>query len=528
MTDTEQINNISAKPDIRFEASQTTVIAGASIVLSWIVTRAQRVFVNSREVAHNGEQIETIEEDTKFKLEVNGKGLFADHKKIVAIKVPQPVISSIEFVSATIREKTPVILRLALQYCSHWKLEVAYLTNNRLPEVVATGNNETRQSEYSEEVEVFLKAACSLVLTIFNGKKEASSRPYYLDTAKPIINDFTTDKLIIAADGTVRLNWKTEHHHKLLIQPGNYDVSNDLFLDYKPANTRDVTVTLIAYGDFGQQASRSLQIRVAWLGHHTTSNNGNASNPEFFLEWDSAYIEHVTLNPGGVSVPATAKRFPISGREETGDYYLQGATITGEIVKYPFTLYAADILFFEASRTSAIIGTKLYLRWRVTNARRVTLSHGIGSQTGQEEVIVIMQQGMETITITVWGDINIVTQSLYIPLLKGPEITRIKIPLLELKVQLSLHGSFIPNRSSSLLPSSLLRRYEKIHPLIRKMLLPSTAAKQLFMRRRLREFQQFGLKKENRLVRSVRRQVNELLSEFRSLLQKTKIWRIWP
>jgi hypothetical protein len=356
----------------------------------------------------------------------------------------------------------------------------------------------------------------------YNGKKEMLSRPYLLDTAKPTIRSFTADKLIIPAGKTVRLTWNVTYARKVMIQPGNHEVSDTNFFDYKPEGIHDVEVSITVYGDFNEKVSQSLKICIAWLGNIRKTNNGNAGNPEFFLGWDSAYVEHVTLNPGAIAVSPTATRFPIPAKDETGEYYLQGATITGDEVKHSFSLHAADILFFEASRTAAIVRTKLYLRWRAMNARKVMLDHGIGNQTGQEEVSITMQPGMERITITVWGDINVVTQTILIPLMKGPEIVKIKMPVPDLKITLFVKRPFMPQQASS--PGTILQlsqQYKKIHPVVQKLLVPSSAIPVLFTR--LRKLTKKSPRIDHsRLMGRLRQHMAWLQSECRNLFKQTK------
>ena len=207
----------------------------------------------------------------------------------------------------------------------------------------------------------------------------------------PLIDQFTATPDSIRAGGTTKLSWSVRGASRVTINPGIGEMTASGHLNIFPAQT--TTYELKAYGRSGTASTKVIvwvnsplpESPIAASLTATPSRMLRAGSP-VELSWDVTGATAVSIDHGIGLVswsgrrtvrPAETTTYTLTARGPAGDLTKSATVEVGPAAKAPAG--PPEILFWAAPSTVKR-GATMWLHWNVTNAKRVSIDHGLGRQ----------------------------------------------------------------------------------------------------------------------------------------------------
>lgn len=433
--------SILDKPVIKyFRASATEVMANEEITIEWNVENARKVRLDGLEFADKSSLNLYIQDNRIF--ELSATNLVGKEVQKLSVFLLTPVVLKFEADSQTIKEGEPVNLHFQLKNALHWKLMAEYtsISGNR-KETVAEEKAEKSSAVFSKSISIILKGACTLSLITRNGYEKGLVETLRLSVPHLLLDMFT-DREVAKKDSFVRVTWRTQNANKIILNPGNIDVTDLDHYDFLVKGNHDIQLELKASGDFGQQAASNKTIYLARVNSIYASNNCDVFCPSFYLNWFATGLHNLKLMPDGIPVHESEVKFKITESPVPVTYTLTGETSCQEEVSESITLAPCSIQYFLLEKGEVIIGSVATLSWLVKDARRVQLKFSdsplaIDIPLSESSYGFQVFKGRDKVRLFAWGDTNLVEQEIPIPAFESPRITLFKVPTLSFCLAIS-------------------------------------------------------------------------------------------
>lgn len=410
------------------------------ITLEWSVENARKVKLDGIEVADKDNYILSVHDNRTF--ELTASNWAGKEVQTLAVFLLTPVVLKFEADSPTIREGEPVSLHFQLQNAAFWKISAEYSSafGNRRETIMEEGiKNPSRF--FSKSVSLTVKGACTLSLITKNGFEKGLAETIRL-SVRHLFLDMYTDRAVAKNGSFVHITWETQNANKIFLNPGNVDVTNMDYYDFLVEGDRDIQLELKAFGDFGQQATVSKALYLARINYISSSNNGDASYPVFYLNWSATGLQKLKLLPHDIPVYESEARFKIVESTAPVTYTLSGETSDQEEVSASITLTPCSIQYFLLEKGKVIIGSVATLAWLIKDARRVQLKFSdsvavIDVPLSESKYSFQVFEGKDKVKLFAWGDTNMVEQEIPIPSFESPRILALKIPALNFHLEIN-------------------------------------------------------------------------------------------
>ncbi|QEM09040.1 hypothetical protein [Mucilaginibacter rubeus] len=446
-----------------FTSDKEEVMANELVTLSWDTENAREVKLD--DITQDGNLYTTTLTNTRtFNLVASGIFRKAQASKQVRLYIPQILLFDCK--PTQIREGEPVSIVFRFKYGLSWKLMAEY-TGLLLgqQEEVAKGAVQDGYGWTDQTIELTLKDICNLRLQVRNGAEISSDR-IMLGTP-PVKVALDSNKITAVPGSSINLTWRTENATGLWLNPGNIDLKGCNSYNLVVSGDHDLHLELIGKGDFGGHASDTRTIMIANINKFYVSDNNDGENPEFFLNWDTSRLKQLRLLPQNNPVDHLVEKYRMPAISDTGIYTLVGLTAEKDEITSSLTIKSCHIESFELDTGKAMIGTTAKLRWKANAARRLQLTFSdqllpVDISPVITEHHFAVTKDCDYVTLTGWGDNNVMSLTVPVPRFIGPEIKTLTLSSID--VQLGIRWVESPAIPGSQL-AGLIRSLRSNHSL---------------------------------------------------------------
>lgn len=237
--------------------------------------------------------------------------------------------------------------------------------------------------------------------------------------ALPVIEFFQSGSETIERGTGVVLRWKTAHSTRVRIEPDTGLGTLPLQGERMVYPREDNRYTLTAEGS-GGSVSSNLLVRVtapsppviaAFRAESGTISSGGST----ILRWNVSGTQSVKIAPGWNSLPSQGE-LQVSP-EQTTQYVLSatnpGGTVSGEITVRVMPV-PKPAISLDADPPSVVSGNTATLRWKVSDATRISIDPDLGARANEGSAVV--RPGRTTqYTLTASGPGGTATRVLTVP-----------------------------------------------------------------------------------------------------------------
>jgi hypothetical protein len=430
---------INNQPVINFfTASRKSVMEHEEVLLEWEVANAKKILLDGVSQKARGFCSVTVRQNHIFELIAENGRLSVSES--IAVYLADPEIIQFVTDATIITEGLPIVTDLQIKNATSWELSVEYQDSGK-KKILAKSTIENGYVVFSHRETTSPIGTCIMQLTAFNGKANVAVQNIHL-WQRHLEVSINTDKRFVKALEPVRVTWNAANANKLILNPGNIEITDLPYYDFIPVGNSDIRLEVTATGDFGQRKSDAKQIFLSRVDYISTSNNGNINKPEFYLNWAATGIQDIRLQPGNIQVKESERNFaiPASGRPVT--YTLFGRVYANEEVSQSLTLLPCIVHGCRLDKGSAIVGTMASISWQADEVRNIQIQFSdspviIDVPCNETSYQFQVFERRNRVKLIIWGDTNVEVADIPIPVYHGPEITALKLPSINIKLGVS-------------------------------------------------------------------------------------------
>lgn len=507
---------------VKFVAVPDEILAGQSIQLNWRTEHADYAYLDDRPVDINGEAIFIPERPTTYQFRVENRR--GNRSAISRVQLFTPKILGFASDTNEIEDGQTVRLSFDLENAVGWEINAYYNAVGNQPIRIGSGcnNNLHPNTRWRDTLTFKPSGGVSLQLIAQNGSELDRSHTIRLIAKELEVLAFDADKLIAPVGAPVKLRWAVKNAYRITIDNNIGDVTGRDFVEFTPASERDITLKLTAEGPFNRTVTKELLLRIARFENLRPENNGDVKNPRFYIRYDGFNISQgsVKIYPGGHYV-SDSGRILIDAAEDHTEYTIEAQTSYGDKVSSTVSLEPVRIFDFGLRNNLALVGSPAELQWTTHNSRRLMLEH-VGDVTGLDRVQFTVQEHHKVISFYAWGDCNLQTRTLTMPIYKSPRLESIKVPTLYLDVRFTLN---VPIGSMPRFPAlysrrgydraEIYRRELNLPQIIQWMIVPSEVA--FTMMKRAKSLYRYASRRMNVMTKNI-------LQNIRAFNRNTAKW----
>ncbi len=219
-------------------------------------------------------------------------------------------------------------------------------------------------------------------LTAINEVGIKTQKECHIQVSKepPTIQSFESDKVQRDDVSPVTLSWHVINAEKLILNPGNIDVTNLSSFDVFPIKI--TTYSLEAYSFFGVKSKSEISIKVSQEAPKVklfkASTTYRMDKTPVELSWDVEGAEEVILRPEGRTLSSRGSLF-VDPRKNT-NYTLVSTSMFGVETQKEVSIEVSNeppaIKFLKADKKIREDITPVILTWQVGGAEKLTLQPG--------------------------------------------------------------------------------------------------------------------------------------------------------
>jgi hypothetical protein len=418
-----------------FTSDKEEVMANEIVTLSWDIENAREVKLD--DIPQDGNLYATTLINARtFNLVASGVFRKAQASKQVRLYIPQILLFDCK--PAQIKEGEPVNAVFRFRYGLSWKLVAEYTGLLRgQQEEIAQGVVQDGYGWTDQTVELLVKDICILRLQVRNGAETASERITLSTPPVKVVLD--SNKITAVPGSSISLTWRTENVTGLWLNPGNIDLKGCNSYDLVATSAHDLHLELIGKGDFGGHGNDTRTIMIANINKFYVSDNNDSEYPEFYLNWDTSRLKQLRLLPQNNPVDHLAEKYPMPAISNTDTYKLVGLTAEQDEITCSLTVKSCHIESFELYTGKAMIGTTAKLRWKANAARRLQLTFSnqvlpVDISPAIDEHHFAVTKDCDYVTLTGWGDINVMSLTVPVPRFIGPEIKTLTLSSIDVQL----------------------------------------------------------------------------------------------
>jgi serine/threonine protein kinase len=358
--------SVQGEPEIvEFKTNIDHLNFKQQVTLTWNVTGAFKVFINGHNVSKDKDYKVSPNRDSRYELvaeNVFGK----TSKKELNITVSKEPPEIIEFkANEKVRNnQDPIILSWETKYAEKIMLypDLKDVTSLKSVEVFPV-----RDTLYFIEVESFFGVKKALEIKI-----EVSKEP-------PLIHSFSSDKKLRTDKTPIQLSWEVSNTKKLVLQPGNIDISNKRELNVKPV--RDTNYSLVAESFFGVTTSEELEVLVSkkppTITEFSITPEIRKTKKPSVVKWNTVDAEKVTIFPLEETLGPRGS-VEVTHRRQT-EYIIEAESMFGVTSQKKLLGKVHDtapkIEEFRVRKPIVKKGTEITLVWNITGADKVLINN---------------------------------------------------------------------------------------------------------------------------------------------------------
>jgi hypothetical protein len=434
-----------------FRATPDEIMADEEVLLEWEVEKYRKLRLDG--IAVTGENTYHVYPGFERTYELVASGFGKKTSQQLTIRLFRPEMLLFEASTSVITEGVPLDLRFLVKHALSWQLVADYnFSYGGKEEKLAEGKIENGHAVYEHKVAVLLKGACMIRLKTNNGHQAGMDEIIRVGIM-PVSVKLKTDQSVVRQGDTVRVSWISQNARRLVLNPGNIDVTQLAYYDLVAEGDRDIELEIIASGDFGQKEIDTATVWLARINKFESVNNADPANPEFYLNWNATGLQYMKLLPDNCFVHENGLKHKIPASNNPVTYTLTGQTVSGEPVSAALTLQVCTLSHPQLENGSVIIGRMAKLKWKASNARLVQIQFPDTLQPSTlpghvSEYEFQARKEVDKVKLVVWGDVNVVMEEIAVPRFKGPEIGQLSIPSLSLRMGITWLPSPVPRSST--------------------------------------------------------------------------------
>lgn len=369
------VTPLPAKPTLTsFTASPSTVVAGQSTTLAWVVNGATSLSISPGIGAVTGSSVTVAPATTTtYTLTATNAGGTTTKKVSVTVNVatPPPVIASFNASPGTITLGTSSTLAWSVTGAT--QLEVLASAGTSPGVVTGTSLNVTPS------------VSTTYTLRATNGSGTVTRTvPVVVTAPAPTIHAFTLSPSPVLLGNPVTLSWTVDDATQLSISPGIGAVTGS---SVTITPTADTTYTLTATNGTGsvtRTASVDVTVPAPVIAEFAAAPTAILVGESSTLSWVVQGATSLSITPGIGSVTGTSRVVqPTTTTTYTLSATNEGGTVTRTVqvaVSTPEPL--PTIAAFDASPASITPGQSSTLSWSVSGAASVSIAASHGASPG--------------------------------------------------------------------------------------------------------------------------------------------------